>query len=232
MFTSRDHAAVCDPGAEAGTWVVRADGFGAASRASPSGVGPDCGSGSSSRSPEASGPAPAALARVPSAPDLVHAHHRPRRRGPRPRTARRGVPGHVFWDELFVLPLLNYRLPILTRSLLEYRHRRLRAARVGSTRRRAIGERCSRGRVAATGGRRRSEFHLNPRPGAGWPITRISSVTSTCAIAYNVWQYFQVTGDLPFLRYHGAELIVEIARSVLEPRDVRRGRAAATTSSG
>ena len=27
-----------------------------------------------------------------------------------------------------------------------------------------------------------------------------------------MWQYFQVTGDLAFLRYHGAEIIVEIAR--------------------
>lgn len=29
--------------------------------------------------------------------------------------------GHVFWDELFVLPLLDLRLPELTRSLLLYR---------------------------------------------------------------------------------------------------------------
>jgi trehalose/maltose hydrolase-like predicted phosphorylase len=29
--------------------------------------------------------------------------------------------GHVFWDELFIFPLLNFRLPALTRSLLNYR---------------------------------------------------------------------------------------------------------------
>ena len=32
------------------------------------------------------------------------------------------------------------------------------------------------------------------------------------AIAYNVWQYFQVTHDIEFLQFHGAELILEIAR--------------------
>lgn len=32
------------------------------------------------------------------------------------------------------------------------------------------------------------------------------------AIAYNVWQYFQVTEDLEFLEFYGAELIFEIAR--------------------
>jgi trehalose/maltose hydrolase-like predicted phosphorylase len=32
------------------------------------------------------------------------------------------------------------------------------------------------------------------------------------AIAYNVWQYFQVTRDLEFLQFVGAEVILEIAR--------------------
>jgi trehalose/maltose hydrolase-like predicted phosphorylase len=30
------------------------------------------------------------------------------------------------------------------------------------------------------------------------------------AIAYNVWQYFEVTADLEFLQFYGAELILEI----------------------
>jgi trehalose 6-phosphate phosphatase len=37
--------------------------------------------------------------------------------------------GHVFWDELFVFPLLTLRLPGLARALLLYRTRRLRGAR-------------------------------------------------------------------------------------------------------
>ena len=37
--------------------------------------------------------------------------------------------GHVFWDELFVLPVLTLRLPGLARALLRYRTRRLDAAR-------------------------------------------------------------------------------------------------------
>jgi trehalose/maltose hydrolase-like predicted phosphorylase len=32
------------------------------------------------------------------------------------------------------------------------------------------------------------------------------------AIAYNVWQYFQVTHDVEFMQFHGAELLLEIAR--------------------
>src|SRR5690606_10271857 len=37
--------------------------------------------------------------------------------------------GHVFWDELFVLPFLNLRFPETARALLRYRWRRLPAAR-------------------------------------------------------------------------------------------------------
>jgi trehalose/maltose hydrolase-like predicted phosphorylase len=37
--------------------------------------------------------------------------------------------GHVFWDELFIFPFLNLRLPEITRSLLMYRYRRLGEAR-------------------------------------------------------------------------------------------------------
>ena len=37
--------------------------------------------------------------------------------------------GHIFWDELFVFPVLNLRSPATTRSLLRYRYRRLPEAR-------------------------------------------------------------------------------------------------------
>jgi trehalose/maltose hydrolase-like predicted phosphorylase len=36
-----------------------------------------------------------------------------------------GYRGHVFWDEMFVYPLLTLRRPQLTRDLLAYRYRRL-----------------------------------------------------------------------------------------------------------
>jgi trehalose/maltose hydrolase-like predicted phosphorylase len=35
----------------------------------------------------------------------------------------------VFWDELFVLPLITTRLPAVAKALLDYRWRRLDAAR-------------------------------------------------------------------------------------------------------
>jgi alpha,alpha-trehalase len=32
------------------------------------------------------------------------------------------------------------------------------------------------------------------------------------AVAYNIWQYYQVTGDISYLIDHGAEMLAEIAR--------------------
>ena len=61
-----------------------------------------------------------------------------------------GYRGHLFWDELYVYPLLTVRRPELTRCFLLYRYRRLPAARdlAGLT---AFTARCSPGSPAATG---------------------------------------------------------------------------------
>ena len=61
--------------------------------------------------------------------------------------------GHVFWDELFIFPFFNYRMPEITRSLLMYRYRRLGEARAAAAAR-GTRVRCSRGRAEATARRR------------------------------------------------------------------------------
>ena len=87
--------------------------------------------------------------------------------------------GHVFWDELYVYPFLNYRLPEITRGLLMYRYRRLAEARAAAPRRPATRARCSRGSRAATAPRRRRSSTSTRCPGSGTPTTRTTSATST-----------------------------------------------------
>jgi trehalose/maltose hydrolase-like predicted phosphorylase len=41
----------------------------------------------------------------------------------------RPIRGHIFWDELYILPLYNLHLPEVVKSVLMYRYRRLDAAR-------------------------------------------------------------------------------------------------------
>jgi trehalose/maltose hydrolase-like predicted phosphorylase len=119
--------------------------------------------------------------------------------------------GHVFWDELFVLPFLSLRFPEIVRSLLLYRWRRLPAAR------RAASEAGYAGAMypwqsAADGGEETQLLHLNPRSGRWLPDNSRLQRHVGLAIAYNVWQYYQATGDLDFLCEQGAEMLLEIAR--------------------
>ncbi|MGV0801532.1 haloacid dehalogenase, partial [Mycolicibacterium elephantis] len=62
-------------------------------------------------------------------------------------------------------------------------------------------------------GREESQaMHLNPRSGRWNPDASHRAHHIGIAIAYNVWQYYQVTGDLAYLIDYGGELLVEIAR--------------------
>jgi alpha,alpha-trehalase len=119
--------------------------------------------------------------------------------------------GHIFWDELFIFPLLNLRVPEITRSLLMYRYRRLNEARV------AAHEAGCRGAMfpwqsGSDGYEESQEVHLNPESGRWIPDNTHLQRHVNAAIAYNVWQYYQVTGDMEFLSFYGAEMILEIAR--------------------
>ena len=119
--------------------------------------------------------------------------------------------GHIFWDELFVFPLLNLRLPEITRALLKYRYRRLPEARIAAA---GIGH---RGAMfpwqSGSDGREESQvIHLNPRSNRWLPDHTHLQRHVNAAIAYNVWQYYQVSRDVEFLSTFGAELILEIAR--------------------
>ncbi len=119
--------------------------------------------------------------------------------------------GHIMWDELFIFPLVNLRLPVLTRALLQYRYRRLPEAR------RAAAEAGAAGAMfpwqSGSNGREESQkIHLNPMSGNWIPDNSYRQRHVNAAIAYNVWQYYQATADREFLCWYGAELLVETAR--------------------
>ena len=119
--------------------------------------------------------------------------------------------GHIFWDELFVFPLLNLRLPQITRSLLKYRYHRLREARA------AAREAGFRGAMypwqSGSSGREEGQrIHLNPRSGRWKPDNSRLQRHVNAAIAYNIWRYYEATSDIEFLGFYGAEMMLDIAR--------------------
>jgi alpha,alpha-trehalase len=119
--------------------------------------------------------------------------------------------GHIFWDEIFIFPFINFRLPELTRSLLQYRYRRINEARY-----RAYDEGLQGAlypwQSGSNGKEESQEWHLNPESGEWIEDNSHLQRHINIAIAYNVWYYYQVTGDLGFMSFQGTEMMVEIAR--------------------
>ncbi|WP_234408689.1 glycoside hydrolase family 65 protein [Marinilabilia salmonicolor] len=133
--------------------------------------------------------------------------------------------GHVFWDELFVFPFLNFQLPELARSLLMYRYHRLPAAR------RAAKTAGYKGAMfpwqSGSNGREESQVvHLNPQSGNWDPDNTYLQRHVGVAIAYNIYQYYEATRDIEFLMAYGAEMMFEIARfwSSIAVFNDKRGR--------
>jgi trehalose/maltose hydrolase-like predicted phosphorylase/beta-phosphoglucomutase-like phosphatase (HAD superfamily) len=119
--------------------------------------------------------------------------------------------GHVFWDEMFVFPFFNFERPSLAAALLQYRYERLGTARAAA---RAAGYEGAMfpWQSGATGREETQQVHLNPKSGRWLPDHSHNQRHVNIAIAYNVWQHYMVTGSTGFLRFTGAELLIEIAR--------------------
>jgi alpha,alpha-trehalase len=133
--------------------------------------------------------------------------------------------GHIFWDELFILPWLNVHFPAVSRSMLRYRYLRLDEAR---RRARDAGYHGAMypWQSGSDGREETPPYYPNPRTD-GWipdhtPLQR--HVGS--AIAYNIWLSYEATGDSDYLVTEGAEILLEIARfwssiATLNPEDDR-----------
>ncbi|MDY0042631.1 MAG: hypothetical protein RBS57_20160, partial [Desulforhabdus sp.] len=106
--------------------------------------------------------------------------------------------GHIFWDELFIFPYLNLRIPILTRSLLLYRYRRLDGARWAAQKEGFEGA-LYPWQSSSNGREETQQLHLNPKSGRWLPDNTHLQRHVNAAVAYNVWQYYKTTGDREFL---------------------------------
>lgn len=121
-----------------------------------------------------------------------------------------GYRGHIFWDELYIQPFIDLHFPQLSRSLLMYRFRRLPEARELAK------EYGFRGALfpwqSGSNGREETQkIHLNPKSGRWLPDVSHLQYHINAAVAFNVWHYFQSTGDMDFLHSCGAEIILSTA---------------------
>ncbi len=119
--------------------------------------------------------------------------------------------GHIFWDELFILPLYDINLPEVAKSMLMYRYRRLGKAKEYAA------EYGYSGAMfpwqSGSDGREETQvIHLNPLNGQ-WDVDHSSLQRHvSLAVAFDIWQYFQITEDFAFMKAYGTEMFLEICR--------------------
>ena len=119
--------------------------------------------------------------------------------------------GHIFWDELFILPFYDIHFPKTARSLLMYRYRRLEKAREYAR------EHGYKGAMfpwqsGSDGSEETQTIHLNPVSGEWGPDHSSLQRHVSLAVAYNVWEYYHITNDKEFLEQYGLEMFLEICR--------------------
>ncbi len=119
--------------------------------------------------------------------------------------------GHIFWDELFILPLYSLHLPEVTKSMLMYRYRRLEQARENA---KELGYQGAMypWQSGSTGREETQIVHLNPLTGEWGDDHSSLQRHVSLAIAYNIWDYYWISNDQDFLNRFGLPMFFEICR--------------------
>jgi alpha,alpha-trehalose phosphorylase len=111
-----------------------------------------------------------------------------------------GYDGHYFWDtEIYVVPFLAYTSPESARKVLRYRWRMLDAAR-------------QRARELSQDGALYPWRTINGEEASAYYAAGTAQYHINAAVVMALRRYLEATGDIDFLAYEGAEILVETAR--------------------
>ncbi|KAL6052345.1 Trehalose 6-phosphate phosphorylase [Balamuthia mandrillaris] len=119
--------------------------------------------------------------------------------------------GHIFWDELYLMPFYNLGHPEISRELLLYRYHRLDAARDHAKNLGYFGA-CYPWQSGSSGREESQQLHYNPLSHTWGPDYSSLQLHINIAVFFNYWNYINVSGDMSFLELYGAEVMLEIAR--------------------
>jgi trehalose/maltose hydrolase-like predicted phosphorylase len=133
--------------------------------------------------------------------------------------------GHIFWDELYIMPFYDFHLPNAAKAALRYRYKRLPAAREAAKSSGLQGAEFP-WQSGMEGTEETQRMHLNPLSGKWGPDYSHYQRHVSLAIAYNLWNYYWITKDIDFLEKEGAELLLSICLywSSLAKKDPQTGR--------
>lgn len=119
--------------------------------------------------------------------------------------------GHIFWDELFILPFYILHFPETAKELLMYRYNRLEMAKKLAQAEGYEGAMYP-WQSGLDGSEQSQRLHLNPLSGEWKEDHSRRQRHVSLAIAYNIWMYYLQTEDSDFLTDFGLEMLVEISR--------------------
>ncbi|MFV0555769.1 MAG: glycoside hydrolase family 65 protein [Lactovum sp.] len=122
-----------------------------------------------------------------------------------------GYRGHIFWDEIFVIPYYSANDPKTARDLLLYRLKRLEAAKKNAEFQHEKGAMFPW--QSGLEGDEQSQFiHLNTVNNKWEPDYSRYQRHVNLAIVYNLFIYYQFTGDDSILNEGGLELLLETTK--------------------
>ena len=119
--------------------------------------------------------------------------------------------GHIFWDELFIMPLYDINLPEVAKSMLMYRYRRLDKA-IAYAREYGYAGAMFPWQSGSDGSEETQVIHLNPLNGQWDPDHSSLQRHVSLAVAFNIWQYYQVTSDIDFMKAYGTKMFLQVCR--------------------
>lgn len=118
--------------------------------------------------------------------------------------------GHIFWDEIFILPFYIMHFPETAKQLLMYRYNRLNKAKENALESHYEGAMFP-WQSGLDGSEDTQKLHLNPLNGEWGEDHSVLQRHVSLAIAYNVWLYWNNANDETFIKEYGAEMLLEIA---------------------
>lgn len=117
--------------------------------------------------------------------------------------------GHIFWDELYILPFYYLNFPDIAKSILMYRYRRLDEAKKNAKEYEFDGAMFP-WQSGSDGREETQKFHFNPISGKWGDDHSSLQRHVSLAIAYNIIQYYKFTDDKEFMSNYGLEMLLEI----------------------
>ncbi|WP_167849758.1 glycoside hydrolase family 65 protein [Companilactobacillus suantsaicola] len=126
-----------------------------------------------------------------------------------------GYRGHIFWDELFVIPYLAKTNPVAAKAILKYRIKRLPAARKNAQAQMEHGAMYP-WQSASLGDEQAQFIHLNPISNQWYPDNSRLQRHVSLAVVYDLWSYTHITGDYSLMTHGGLEVLLLTSKFWLE----------------